>query len=112
MGKNGIVIVQTRNGDVREPLGDSSKLIEGINRPVSFKVGDNTGSSFPRRPDFRSTIYWDPSLKTDSNGKAMIEFLCSDNIGTLSIRVDGITKGGMPFSATGEMKVDQEKKAR
>jgi hypothetical protein len=112
LGKNGIVIVQTRNGDVREPLGDSPKLIEGINRPVSFKVGDNTSSSFPRRPDFRSTIYWNPSLKTDSNGKAMIEFLCSDDIGTLSIRVDGITKGGMPFSATGEMKVDQEKKAR
>jgi hypothetical protein len=112
MGKNGIVIVQTRKGDAREPLADPARLIEGLNRPADFKARDHSGAQDSRRPDFRSTVHWNPSVKTDANGKATVEFFCSDDIGKLSIRIDGLATGGRPFSAWQnlEVVVDSEKK--
>ena len=105
MGKNGIVIVQTRKGNAREPLDDPSKLIEGLNRSVSFKARDHSGAEDAHRPDFRSSVYWNPSVKTDSNGKASVDFFCSDDIGKLSIRIDGLTTEGKPFSAGQDLEV-------
>ncbi|MCZ6694667.1 MAG: hypothetical protein O6939_12245, partial [Bacteroidetes bacterium] len=105
MGKNGIVMVQTIKGDVREPLDDPSKLIEGLNRPVNFKTPDYSNAQDHRRPDFRSTVHWNPSVKTDSNGKAMVEFFCSDDVGKLSIRIDGLASEGRPFSAEHDLEV-------
>ncbi|MCZ6900016.1 MAG: hypothetical protein O7F74_07235 [Bacteroidetes bacterium] len=105
MGKNGIVMVQTIKGDVREPLDDPSKLIEGLNRPVNFKTSDYSNAQDHRRPDFRSTVHWNPSVKTDSNGKAMVEFFCSDDVGKLSIRIDGLASEGRPFSAEHDLEV-------
>lgn len=109
LGKNGIVIVQTRNGSAREPLDDASKMIEGVNRPVNFVEAKHTGNLFPRRPDFRSTIYWNPSIKTDVNGKATIEFFCSDDFGTLNVRIDGLTNTAKPFSAENQVVVGGRK---
>ncbi|HLZ17712.1 MAG TPA: hypothetical protein VKQ08_11755, partial [Cyclobacteriaceae bacterium] len=104
MGKNGVVMIQTQKGDVREPL-DGSKLIEGLNMPISSSIPGHSDARFARRPDFRSTIYWNPTIETDSAGKASIEFSCSDDIGKLSICIEGFATGGKPFSSTKEIEV-------
>jgi len=41
-------------------------------------------------PDNRTTIYWNPEIKTDSSGKANISFYNSDLKGKAMIRVSGI----------------------
>jgi hypothetical protein len=110
LGKNGIVIVNTKTGDTRVPLDDEAKLIEGLNSPVNFHASRHENQGDQGRPDFRSTIYWNPTVHTDSNGKAIIEFFCSDDIGPISIRIDGVAEGGKPFSATAEWAVDHERK--
>ena len=106
MGKNGIVMVQTKLGDVREPLDDQSKLIEGLNRPVDFPSIDYLDGRDPYIPNFRATIHWAPSIETDANGNATVEFYCSDDVGTLSIRIDGLATGGKPFSAVHSLEVN------
>jgi hypothetical protein len=108
MGKNGIVIVQTKNGDARESLNDHSKLIEGLNKPVNFKAVSARAEDRPK-PDFRSTVNWDPTVKTDENGKVTVAFFCSDDIGKLTIRVDGIARG-QAFSAEQEIEVIESNK--
>lgn len=110
LGKNGIVIVTTKTGDTRVPLDDQSRLIEGLNTPVNFHAGNHEKSG-DGKPDFRSTIYWNPSLMTDSNGKARVEFFCTDDIGPMSIRIDGLAEGGKPFSATAAFTVDHSRKS-
>ena len=105
MGNNGIVIVQTKKGDTREPLDDPSKLIEGLNKALDFPDDTRTRTRNTHRPDFRTTIYWNPSVTTDSNGKATVEFFCSDDIGKLRLRVDGLATGGRPFSAWLDLEV-------
>ncbi len=45
-------------------------------------------------PDLRSTVYWQPNLQTDSNGKAKVEFYNADDTGDMLVIVEGITKNG------------------
>ncbi len=44
--------------------------------------------------DLRSTLYWNPKIETDQNGKASVSFWASDARTTLDIRVEGINKTG------------------
>jgi hypothetical protein len=44
--------------------------------------------------DFRSTIYWNPIVQTDSTGVALISFYNSDESGNMQIAVEGITTDG------------------
>lgn len=105
MGKNGIVVVQTKMGNLREPLRDSSRIIQGISKPLAFHVPNYSGSDFANRPDFKSTIYWNPSLKTNSAGKALVEFYPSDDVGKFTVRIEGLTKGGVPFVVNKSLEV-------
>jgi len=45
-------------------------------------------------PDFRNTLYWNPSVKTDINGKAKLEFWTSDIISDYEINIQGVTSEG------------------
>jgi hypothetical protein len=49
-------------------------------------------------PDYRNTLYWNPSVKTDKDGKARVEFWSSDNKSEYVINIQGITLGGKIFS--------------
>lgn len=105
LGKNGLVIVHTKAGNVREPIVDSARIIKGINKVVPFHALDYTSDRNRRLPDFKSTIYWSPNISTGADGKATIQFFSTDDLGPLRIRVDGLTTDGSPFSATGNIEV-------
>ena len=42
-------------------------------------------------PDNRTTIYWDPEIRTDSNGTAKVSFYNSDLKGKVLIRISGVS---------------------
>jgi hypothetical protein len=56
-------------------------------------------------PDFRNTLYWNPDLHADKNGKASVEFYSSDETGEYIITVDGMTTDGRRGVSTIPMKV-------
>jgi hypothetical protein len=47
-----------------------------------------------KTPDFRSTIYWNPTIITDKNGNASFQFYNNDNTGTYKAIIEGIDKDG------------------
>jgi hypothetical protein len=98
IGKNGIVMVQTKLGNAREPL-NKSNLITGLQMPVRFSAPNYDKGVKSLIPDFRSTIFWAPSISTDANGNAQVAFYTSDDVGSLEIRIDGFSKNGEPFTA-------------
>jgi len=51
-------------------------------------------------PDQRTLLYWNPSVQTDSNGKALVDFFTSDIAGDFVIRVEGLTPSGVVGSST------------
>jgi len=97
LGKYGIVIVETRKNNFREPLNIDSKVVKGNSMPVELKMYNLPASNISV-PDFRSTLYWNPSVKTNANGKATVEFFNSDDVGKFRFFIDGLTTGGEPFS--------------
>ncbi|MGY4383975.1 hypothetical protein ACVWYN_001001 [Pedobacter sp. UYP24] len=58
--------------------------------PVYKNDGNDTKVS-----DLRSTIYWNPSIMTDAEGKAKFNFFNSDGKGTYRVTVEGINADGM-----------------
>lgn len=51
------------------------------------------------RPDFRSTIFWSPKIKTDANGKASITFFNTDAQTKVNVNLEGISSTGIPIVA-------------
>ena len=47
-----------------------------------------------RIPDFRNTVYWNPSVATDSNGNASVEFWTSDEDGEYLVVTEGLSADG------------------
>ena len=46
------------------------------------------------KPDLRTTIYWNPYVNTDANGKATLDFFNADGPGTYRVVVEGINAEG------------------
>jgi len=46
------------------------------------------------QPDLRTTIYWNPYLKTDANGTASFNFFNADGPGTYRVVIEGINADG------------------
>jgi hypothetical protein len=49
-------------------------------------------------PDFRNTLYWNPSIRPDKEGKIRVEFWTSDVVSDYEINLQGITSEGKLIS--------------
>ena len=99
----GIVNVITKSGDFNSvPLPDymirmSYRVIDPILSFVSpdYASEDNRES---RIPDYRNTLYWNPSVKPGKDGNVKVEFWSSDNKSDYMINFQGITQDGKMLS--------------
>ncbi len=46
------------------------------------------------RPDFRTTVFWEPQLVTDKSGNAKFSFFNTDVLGTYRVVIEGIDENG------------------
>ncbi|HAM09410.1 MAG: hypothetical protein A2X05_11270 [Bacteroidetes bacterium GWE2_41_25] len=100
---HGIVSLITKAGDYSNvKLPDYAvRMPYRVIDPVgSFKSPDYSGSAIMEEhiPDFRNTLYWDPSIKPDKNGNVRIEFYASDIVSEYEIAVEGISGEGKMIS--------------
>jgi len=61
-----------------------------------------------RIPDFRNTLYWNPSLTFSKAGKASVEFWSADLPVEYLITIQGLTSGGKPVSLKKHIRVTPE----
>jgi hypothetical protein len=54
------------------------------------------------RPDFRSTLHWQPNVRTDATGKASITYWNTDANAKISIIAQGVSKSGRVGAGKGE----------
>jgi hypothetical protein len=99
----GIVNIITRSGDFSNvTMPDYTVVLpyRVINQPYTFIAPDyaDKQDSLRRTPDLRNTLYWNPSVKTDRNGEAEIEFWTSDIPGNYIINIEGISGTGEKVS--------------
>ena len=66
--------------------------------PKTFEMPDY--SVLPKEPDHRRTLYWNPNVKTDKNGKAKVEFYNNSSCKQVVISAEGITTDGKVIMAS------------
>ncbi|MFZ9982226.1 MAG: hypothetical protein ACO3FI_09365 [Cyclobacteriaceae bacterium] len=97
LGKNGVVLVRTKNPDaIRQFTENSVFPVNGLNVGT---LSLTAPQSDPRIPDLRTLLHWDAAHVTDDQGNLNFSFTTGDIAGPFTIRVEGITEDGYPFSA-------------
>ncbi len=103
---NGVISVLTKRGNPNydyskdKALGVEHFGIAGY-YPTKEFYAPNYEVSLPEhiRPDYRSTIFWSPKIKTDANGKASIAFCNTDATTKVNIILEGVSSMGIPIVA-------------
>ena len=65
---------------------------QGFNQASTFKTEDY--SVIPPMADFRRTIWWQPDITIDAEGKAKVEFFNNSTCEEMYISVEGMTQDG------------------
>ena len=65
---------------------------QGFNKASTFKTEDY--NVIPPMADFRRTIWWQPDITTDEQGKAKVEFFNNSTCEEMYISVEGMTPDG------------------
>jgi hypothetical protein len=90
------IMILTRPASKRRQYNPNVANIDpkGFNKVREFYQPryDKPGSD--KLPDLRSTIYWNPYLKTDTNGKASFNFFNADGPGNYKVVIEGINADG------------------
>jgi TonB-dependent SusC/RagA subfamily outer membrane receptor len=100
-GGQGVILINTRTTP-EERAGIHKNIInkpfyaKGYSRPTLFPsvVYDKKKQTIPDNTDQRSTIYWNPDILTDKEGKASVSFYTNDVPGKYSIIIRGVTAHG------------------
>jgi len=56
----------------------------------------NHSNSVPGDIDFRRTLYWNPNVKTNSQGKAQISFYNNTTCRRMKVSAEGLSDKGIP----------------
>lgn len=109
-GANGAILLYTRRGG---PLGAAlpqpgllNTQVLGYYKARQFAVFDATLPANRNRPDVRTTLHWNPDLRTNVLGLARDQIITSDQPGRYIIVAQGLRKDGRPFYGTGEFFVE------
>lgn len=97
LGTSGVVIMKTSSSDITVPEQDADdiKVVQGLQAPASFPAfSQEQFQESSHRPFFRPQLYWNPDLKTNTNGQANASFYQSDATGNFQIRVVVQDKSG------------------
>nr|MCU0394012.1 TonB-dependent receptor plug domain-containing protein [Thermoflexibacter sp.] len=94
---NGVVAFYTKMGsDKDNSQYVAKKTIQGYYTAQEFYSPnyENPTETEKLKPDFRTTLHWNPSVKIDTKGKASLSFFCADVPTKYRIVVEGRSKNG------------------
>jgi hypothetical protein len=57
------------------------------------------------KPDLRTTLFWEPNIKVESNKNCLLNYYNADNLSKVKVIVEGITTAGIPVAGKMEYEV-------
>ena len=105
---SGAIVITTKKGFVQKnTLNKNMGIVTplGYQQEVEFysPVYDTKEKLESRSRDLRSTIYWNPSVVADAEGRAHVEFYAADSPVDYRVVVEGVCKNGMIISSSSSM---------
>ncbi len=79
----------------KDPIGIRKTEFEGYSLTKSFYSPPYDKLQMPDPDDVRRTLYWNPSVKTDANGKASVSFYNNRSADKINISAETVTSTGM-----------------
>ena len=91
-----ITLKDPRNLPARPAQGIITYTPLGYSESVEFyhPTYDTPEKKNAQRSEFRSTVYWNPELRLDAEGKATIEYYTPDSTAPEDIIIEGVDKNG------------------
>ena len=102
LGAAGVIAIYTKTGTSKDVSSSGTNFqtikIMGYSNARRFNYLDYEDPNIDAsKPDYRSTIYWNPSVWTDTKtGLATISFFAADLPGRYRIVIEGFTHQGLP----------------
>jgi hypothetical protein len=102
-GANGVIAFFTRKGG---SVASIAKGVFNVNLKGYYSAQEFYSPKYdinkPEhvKPDRRVTVFWQPQITTNENGKATVHFFNPDPETSVFIQVEGITKSGIPGKGT------------
>ena len=98
-GSAGAIVITLKDGKdlpAKPALGIITYTPLGYSESVEFyqPTYDTPEKKNDQRADLRSTIYWNPTLQLDADGKATIEYYTPDSTAPEDITIEGVDKNG------------------
>jgi hypothetical protein len=85
-----------QNGErYNDQYGSRKTRIEGYSYVKEFYSPKYDKTPLPTDNDYRRTLYWNPDVKTDKEGKAFISFFNNGTAKTLNINAETVTEKGI-----------------
>lgn len=75
--------------------GERKTFLKGYSPKRQFYMPDYSMTALPEEKDYRRTLYWNPDVKTDSNGRANIEFYNTETCRKMKVSIATLTSGGL-----------------
>ncbi len=105
----GVIAVFTKSS-LASAKQDQSTLnvvkVKGYSSPNKFIAPDYQSSNTDKTVvDFRSTLYWNPSIKTGASGTSQFLFYTSDLVGSYRMVVEGVNGNGEAVRSVGFVEV-------
>ena len=98
----GVIALFSKQGGQEAAEVEPGKYIiihraQGYNKVREFYSTQYDGSTpASKEPDLRTTLYWNPSVQTDAEGKATVTFYAADRNTTYRAIAEGISDAGKP----------------
>ena len=86
------VFVYIHRTNTKHVKGQRRTNYAAYDLPKTFEMPDY--SVLPKEPDHRRTLYWNPNVKTDKDGKAKVEFYNNSSCKQVVMSAEGITADG------------------
>ncbi|MBC7399715.1 MAG: TonB-dependent receptor [Mucilaginibacter sp.] len=92
----GYILIKMKLGTSRKQYNPSIANIspKGFNKVREFYSPKYSAPVANQLPDLRTTVYWDPRVKTDAEGKSTFSFYNADGPGSYKVIIEGINAAG------------------
>lgn len=104
-GAGGIILIThkagSRNNPPKNTFHEASFMHQGYQSPIEFYSPkyETDESRYDGKKDLRTTLYWNPIVKSDKDGKAGFSFYTADNPVTYTVIIEGVTDDGRVIRA-------------
>lgn len=98
-GANGAIIINTKKGFIQtNKINSNVKIVKALGYQQSVKFYSPVYSTEQERnstkPDYRTTIHWNPNVQIDSTGVVNLSFYAADIPSKYSVVLEGVSSSG------------------